>query len=54
MLIFVLPTERSSFNLDIFSNISATKANLKETKPPKNVVDAGVMGYLSKVNLDFF
>jgi len=39
----VLPTKAlSSFILDIFSNISATKTNYKEPRPPKIFVDAGV------------
>jgi len=43
MLIFVLPIKKalSSFILDIFSNISATKADYKEPRPPKIFVDAG-------------
>jgi len=34
-------TVPSSFILDIFSNLSATKANKKKLKPPKIYVDIG-------------
>jgi len=39
----------SSFILDIFSHISATKANYKKPRPPKIFVDAGIS---SKVKLN--
>jgi len=48
MLTLVLPTEKRlvvCFILDIFSNLSATKVNWKEQKPPKCFVDAGVSFY---------
>jgi len=54
ILNFVLPTEKrgNSFILDIFQISWQLQRIRKKPKPPKNFVDAGVIGVSSEVKLD--